>query len=231
MDMMKVGVDWGSQGGFKPFTSSPSGSQRATNAHGLFFDATFEGRLFSGGTAALVAINNATFTVATLGATATPILGLWNPADSNKNLSVLQATLGVVMTAAAVTGPGGFFWAVSRGNDSLTLGTQPFNRRTLAQSGSVGRTFTVGAALTGLDNNLVVVCGSALGGGSAFNATFTHTTVAMQTQQLSNTEFLEGSFFIPPGGVLALLCGTTPVAHSVNGSILFEELPLGASTL
>lgn len=223
-DALPTGPIWGGTGTPKPFTASLSGSQRSNVTHGSFFDAAYNDRLFSGGSTTLVAINNATFTVATLGATATPIIGLWNPLDSNKILSVLQASLGVVMTALAATGPGGYFWAVSRGNAGLTLGINPWSRSSLTQNGSSARFFS-NVALTGLTNNLVVLGGSALGGGSAENASFTATAVAMQTQQTSYTEFIDGAILLRPGAVLALLCGTTPVAHSVSTGLLWEELP------
>lgn len=225
MDLMKVGPDYGGTGTFKPFTASLSGSQRANNAHGQWLDAAWNDRLFSGGSAALVAINNATFTLATLGATCTPVIGVWNPLNSNKNFSIVQATLSTIITAATNTGPGGFVWAVSRGNQGLTLGLNPFSRRTLEQNGSYGKFFS-NVALTGLTNNLAVMCGSALGGGSAMNFSFVGTAAGAATQNTPVTEFIDGGIIIPPGGVLALLATTTPVAHSVVASILWEELPL-----
>lgn len=224
-ELLVVGPQFGALGSFKPLNASQSGSQRANNVHGNFFDAAYYDRLFSGGSAALVAINNATFTLATLGATATPVIGVWNPANSPKNISILQATLAVVMTALQATGPGGFVWAVSTGNAAITTGLPPWNRKTLSQSGAYGKYFS-NVALTGLTNNLQVMGGSALGGGSAANAAFLATQVAMQTQQIPVTEFVDGAILVPPGGVLALLAGSTPVAHSVAASILWEELPL-----
>jgi len=225
---MKVGSDWGGAGTFKPFTSAISGAQRSANAHGMFMDATLAGRVYGGGTGTLLAINNATFTVATLGATATPIIGVWNPLSSPFNLIILQASLAGVMTAATSTGPGGFFWAASRSNDALTLGSLPFHRRTLAALGSIAKFFP-GTALTGLTNNLVVLGGSSLGGGSAMNYSNVGTAAGAATQMVAGVEYFDGSLIVPPGGVLALLCGTTPVAHSVASSILWEELPALAS--
>jgi hypothetical protein len=86
--------------------------------------------------------------------------------------------------------------------------------------------FFAGTALTGLTNNLAVICGSGFGGGSAENVAFLATAVAMQTQQVTQVENFDGSFIVPPGGVLALLAPTTPVAHSVVPGILWEEVPL-----
>lgn len=229
-DLMKIGADWGSAGVFKPLTAGISGGQRILDAHGRFFDTTLAGRTYSGGTPTLLAINNATFSVATLGATATPLIGIWNPATSLVNLVILQANLYVVMTAVAATGPGGFFWAASVGNAAISTGSIPFNRKTLVAAGSSAKFFP-GTALTGLTNNLVVIGGSSLSGGSAENVTFTATAVAMQTQAIGSVENIDGSIVVPPGGVLALLTGTTPVAHSIASSIMWEEVPAGMVTL
>lgn len=81
-------------------------------------------------------------------------------------------------------------------------------------------------ALTGLTNNLAVRHASALGGGSAEAAAFLATAVAMQTQNVPTVEAVDGSIIVPPGGVLALLATTTPVAHSAVSSLLWEEVPL-----
>lgn len=224
-DLLVKGPNWGGTGSFSPPTASISGSSRVNNVHGRFLDAASNERLFSGGQATLLSISNVTFTLATLGATATPVIGLYNPLSSPRNLSVLQATLAVAMSAVQATGPGGFVWAVSRGNSGISTGLAGWNRKTLEQSGSYGKYFA-GAALTGLTNNLAVMEGSSLGGGSAGAYAFLATQAGMQAQQETDIESLDGAFLIPPGGVLALLATTTPVAHSAVASILWEELPL-----
>lgn len=223
-DLMKVGADFGGSGTFKPLTAGISGGQRVTDAHGRFMQAALEGRLFSGGMT-LTSISNVTFTTGTLGATCTPIAGVWNPLTSNKNLAVLQAILNAIMTAATNTGPGGFAWAMSVGNASLTLGSLPLNRLTLQKTGSVAKDMA-GIALTGLTNNLAVMLGSALGGGSSANFSFVGTAVGQATANVASVENLDGSIIVPPGGVLALLATTTPVAHSAVSGLIWEELPI-----
>lgn len=192
---------------------------------GRFYEDTFRGNLFSGGMT-LTSISNATFT--TLTATTTPIIGLWNPLTSKYNLNVLQAVLGVAITAATSTGGGPYVWAVSMNNGALTLGSLPWSRQTLAQSGSLsGAKVFAGAALTGLTNNLVVVQASALLGGSAGNYSQVDTAVGF-SPVVSGTaaENFDGSLIVPPGGVLALLATTTPVAHSAASGILWADTPL-----
>lgn len=223
-DLMKFGSNWGGSGAFTPFTAGISGAQRVLDGHGRFFDAALAGRIFHGGST-IVAINNATFTVATTGATATPIIGLWNPLTSNKYLNVLQAVIAAIMTALQATGPGGYVWTVSVGNSAITTGSTPVNALTLAATGSVAK-FFAGTALTGMSGALAVLRGSALGGGSSYNAALLGTAAGFQTQQVSSVENFDGSIIVPPGGVLALLATGTPVAHSVVPGITWEETPL-----
>jgi len=223
-ELQRVGPVWGGSGTAAPFTAGFSGAQRVSDAHGRFMQAALEDRLFSNGMT-LTSISNVTFTTGTLGATCTPIAGVWNPLNSNRNLVVLQAILGVTITALQATGGAPFAWASSIGNAAITTGTAPTNRRTLAAAGSAAKGFA-GVALTGLTNNLAVIAGSSLSGGSGSNAAFLATAVAMQATQVSAVENFDGGIIVPPGGVLALLATTTSVAHSAVSALLWEEIPL-----
>lgn len=192
--------------------------------HGRFYEQNFRNALYSGGMG-LTSIANATFTSGTLGATCTPIAGVWNPVTSIVNVVVLQAVLGVTMTALQATGGGPYVWAASIDNATITTGNVPLNRKSLVKVGSQAKDMS-GVALTGLSSNLVVVMGSALGGGSASSAAFLATAAGMQTQELGSVENIDGGLIVPPGGVIALLATTTPVAHSAVSGLVWEEVPL-----
>lgn len=226
-DLMKVGADWGGTGTFKPFTSGISGAQRVGDAHARFMDANLAGRVYATGPAAAVAINNATFTLATTGATATPIIGVWNPATSPVNLVIWQALLAVYMTTlTAVVGPGGFVWMAAVGQSAnLTLAINPINRKTLVASGSYAKGLT-GVALTGLTATLATQCASTLNGGSGMATAFTETAVGARAPNLSSVENIDGSIIVPPGGVLALMAAVTPVGHSALSGLVWEEVPI-----
>lgn len=192
--------------------------------HGRFYEQTVRGAVFSDGMG-LTSISNATFTVGGIAATTTPVVGVFNPSTSTVNVVVIEATLGLVMTALIATGPGAFVWALSVGNTGISTGTTPLNRKTLVNAGAQAKGMTA-QAVTGITNALAVKFGSSLGGGSAENVSFTATAVAMQTQQASSKELFDGSLIVPPGGVLALLATTTPVAHSAVAGIVWEEVPV-----
>jgi hypothetical protein len=98
--------------------------------HGRFYEQTKRGNVFSDGLG-LTGINNATYTTATVGATVTPIAGLYNPTNSGVDCVVIEASLALVMTALAATGPGGFAWSMSVGNAAVTTGNEPLNRYAL----------------------------------------------------------------------------------------------------
>lgn len=221
----QVGPQTLQDGASQPFRQGKTGCAVVVELHGRFFEQAYRGNLFSGGMT-LTSISNVTFTTGTLGATCTPIVGLWNPGTSKYNLAVLQASLGVAITAATSTGGGPFAWAVSTGNNVITTGSTPWSRLTLAQGGSLaGAKFFAGAALTGMTNNLVVMMGSALTGGSAGNYSQVDTAVGFSPAVSgASTENLDSSIIVPPGGVLALLATTTPVAHSAVSGIIWEEV-------
>ena len=82
-----------------------------------------------------------------------------------------------------------------------------------------------GIALTGLTNNLVVRQASGIGGGNLLNIATLDTAAGFSTTQQAQVENIDGAWQIPPGGVLALLATTTPVAHSAASGLLWEEVP------
>lgn len=193
--------------------------------HGRFYEQTFRGNVYSVGMT-LTSISNVTFTTGTLGATETPILGVWNPSTSTVNLVILQASISVTQTNLTNTGAGGFVWATSLSNAAISTGVSPTNRKTLGTSGSQAKGFASATALTGLTNNMAVAFGSALDGGSPYNISSVGTAVGFPPGAGSAAiENIDGSIIVPPGAVLALLATTTPVAHSACGYLLWEEVP------
>lgn len=202
------------------------GDALVSELHGRFYEQAYRGNLYFGGTTSLTAINNATFTTATTGVTATPIVGLYNPlSNAATNLVVLQATLAATITALTATGGGPYVWMVSTGNNAISTGNTPYNRKTLTAAGSFAKVFG-GAALTGMTGTLAAMAGSALGGGQYSNASFVGTAAGPPALLAGFVENLDGSLIVPPGGVLALMATTTPVAHSVTASLLWEEVPI-----
>jgi hypothetical protein len=208
----------------QPFRQGRSSELVVTELHGRFYEQASRNALYSAGMT-VTSISNATFTSATTGVTATPIIGLWNPTTSGVNLVVLQATLSVVLTALQNTGGGPYIWMYSLGNSAISTGITPINRKTLLASGSNARAFA-GTALTGMTGTLALLTGSALGGGNLYNIASLSTAAGFSTTFNGSVENLDGSIIVPPGGVVALMATTTPVGHSASSGIIWEEIPV-----
>lgn len=181
--------------------------------HGRFYEQTFRGAVFSNGITATVLTAN----TITLTATTTPILGVYNPATSLVNLSILQAQLQLSPPASAAA-MGTLVWATSIGNAAITTGSAPFNRKALSATGSFAKGMAF-VALTGLTNNLVVQFTSLLPSQTLAGA-------ATASAPYSGVENFDGSLIIPPGGVLALLNTVSNTTMLAGGNLLWEEVPL-----
>jgi len=193
------------------------GDQITSNLHGQYFEQAVRGNLYSFGmTSTALSANTITLT-----ATTTPIIGVWNPVGSGKNLVLLKAKCGITAAGNSAVAPGAFVWASSINNAALTLGSNPFNRLTMANSGSIAKAFTIATALTGLTNNLVIQQASAFG-------TLVAAQGATATPMVSGdtVEEFDGAWIVPPGGVLALLNTVSTTTISVASMLLWEEVPI-----
>ena len=219
---IKTGVQYNSDGTQVTARGSKTGELIIGNAHARYYEPTLRGGIFSTGMT-ITSISNATFSTGTLGATCTPIIGIWNPVNSGKNAVILQAKLQTINTALQVTGAGAFMWCTAVNQSAITTGITPLNRFSLAASGSVCKGFA-NTALTGLSGNLTVQECAGLGG-LLSNLSTLQTAVGLMPQAPTFVDNIEGSIVVPPGGVLALLCTTNPpVAISAASALLWEEV-------
>ena len=220
----QIGPATGADGAQLPIRQGRSAEVVVQELHGRFYETNYRGALFSDGMN-LTSISNVTFTTGTLGATCTPIAGVWNPLSSPVNLAVLKVVLGVTITALQATGAGPYVWATATAQSALTLGNAPLNRKTLLAAGSQAKGLA-GVALTGLSGSLVVRSAAALGGGAAYNASLLGTAAGFMPELIPSMDVVDGSIIVPPGGILALLATTTAVAHSAASTLVWEEVAL-----
>ena len=174
-----------------------------------------------GATTAALSANTITLT-----ATTTPIVGVWNASSAvgGVNLVILQAMIQCSVQAASSTAQGSWVWATSVGNNAITTGSAPLNRKTLAAAGSFAKGFANGVALTGLTNNLVIQEGADFGVGLAITTASVAATTAVPVA--SGTQNFDGSLIVPPGGVLALLNTVSTTNLSLAVRLMWEEVPL-----
>jgi hypothetical protein len=222
LNEIRVGTGTAADGTVNPARADKTLAAVVTDAHGRFTEAALRGGLFSAGMT-ITSISNATFSTATLTASATPIIGIWNPVNSGKNCVILQARVQLVNTALQVTGAGALMWCVSTNQSAITTGITPLSRLSLAASGAVAKGYA-GTALTGLSGSMVVYEAAGFGG-LTLNASILQTAVGMMPSWPTFVDNIDGAIIVPPGGVLACLCTTNaPVAVSAASSLLWEEV-------
>ncbi len=190
------------------------------------------GLVYSAGLSALTSIASATFSTAdllsgTLGtaATGTPIIGLWNPLANNVNAIVIQANLQLINTALQETGPGAFMWCVFTGQQAITVANQqsPVNHKTFLQSGSNMKGLCT-IALTGLTTTGVFLRAANFSTPIS-NVSTLQTAAGLIPTFGQQVDQIDGQIIVPPGGILALACTSTPVAYSAVPSITWAEVP------
>jgi hypothetical protein len=208
----------------KLLRSGRTGELSVAEAHGRFYEPAYWQTLFSIGMGA----NALSANTITLVATTTPILGVWNPANSPVNLVIAQAAVQVYAnTLITPAGCGPFVWAASTGNAGITTGLSPFNRKSMAYSGSQAKGFTPAVALTGLTNNLVVFDGADFTNPTILACgTIVAPTAGTSLTSFGGVQNFDGSLLVPPGGVLVLLNTTSTTTMSVAGRLLWEEVPI-----
>lgn len=203
-----------------PMRQGKTGEQIVTELHGRFYEQTYRAALFSNG----MTLTALTANTISLGAAATPILGIYNPGTSSVNAIVAQAALRcVINTVTTPVGAGAFVWASSVGNNAVSTGTAGFNRKTLASSGAQAKGMAF-VAMTGLTNNVVIFEGADFSSPSGL----TYGTIAVTATEtdFGGVQNFDGSLIVPPGGMLALLNTVSTTTMSVTGRILWEEVPV-----
>lgn len=216
-----IGPSINSDGATPTARGGRTGESIVSELHGRFYEQLSRGNVYSIGSGATALSAN----TITLTATSTPIVGVWNPPASTVNLVILQCGLQVyINTLTTPVGCGPLIWASSVGNTAITTGSAPFNRKTLASTGSQAKGFPGGVALTGLTNNVVVFEGA-----DFQNTTIvTHGTITAVTGQFSvgGVQNFDGSLIVPPGGVLSLINTTSTTTCSVASRLMWEEVAI-----
>jgi hypothetical protein len=207
-----------------PGRAGNMGETIISKLHGDFYEANYQGKLFSTGTTAAVALTSTTATATGLTATATPILGIYNPSGSGYNAVILQTVLNTFLNNVTSVAPGAYVWAAAVGQGAVSTGLTPWNRKTLTQTGSVCKGFAGATALTGLAGALTVMTAAPFQVASGLLTTTV--AAATPTPSVGGLEVYNGSLIVPPGGVLALMNTISVTTHSFYGSLLWEEVPI-----
>lgn len=198
------------------------GDRMVSDLHPRFYEQNLRGKVFTFGISetAFVAAN----AIATgVDATAIPVIGLWNPSFNPVNLVILQANVVIGQIQNTAVALGGLMWMYSAGNSLISTGSIPFLLRNFQSTGvSNAKAFAMSTLLTGLTNNLAVLRAAAIT--PILNAAGEAT--AKHRFQGSCCDAADGSLFVPPGGVLAIMNQVSTTTLSASVSIIWEEVPI-----
>jgi hypothetical protein len=142
--------------------------------------------------------------------TGTPIIGIYNPAGSGKNLVFMKT----VMTTTSGTPGGPLLWNVIPNPQNITITpTAPISNLSFANTGSVAKLFN-NAAITG---STAGVAYRVVGGPAA---------VAAGAGLYTFMDEHKGEFMLAPGGMLALAATAAGTSHIMSAFIQWMEMPV-----
>ena len=177
--------------------------------HAPYYEQAYRGNVFT-----LSLVTAAAITAYVGAAAGTPMLGIFNPTGSGKNLVLLQANFAdVVAASAAGTATFGIYYGATAAITQATV-TNPTSALTQLASGSVATGFR-NVALTGSTaaTNVLPI-------GSYYWAT---AAGAIQTPNAAVEP--KGTILIPPGSYMALGGSAALTSATWIGSLTWEEVP------
>lgn len=181
---------------------------------GKYEEATERQQVFSV-TSTLAGVTVAATHVSPLAAgTGTPIVAVFNPSNSGKNIVIIKAQ---ALWVSGTAGAGGLAWNVSCGG-SISAAE---NAAPVADNGSSARSVARGFTSTALTGSLIGVLLKPVQNCGVFAGAIAATTVG-----LNCAEEVEGSIVAPPGcyvAIAAAAAGTSPI---VQASLSFRESAL-----
>lgn len=149
------------------------------------------------------------------GAAGTPLLALWNPANSGKDLVLLEAAVGIRTTGTVAAANDFNHFAASQGATPITGAlTQPRSQLSQGQGGSVASGLVNTANTGALASNLIRPSVSIGNAGAAGGV-----NVALLRDEI------KGEIVIPPGGYYALGIAATLTAASIDAALMWAEVP------
>jgi hypothetical protein len=190
--------------------SGQLGDMIVSELHGRYYETNYRQNVFT-----LSLVTAAAITAYTGAAAGTPMLAVFNPSGSTKNLAILKASFAnVVSASAAGTVAFGLYFGTTTTITQPTT-SAPFNMATLQQSGSFATGFRNVALTSGSGASSVIPLGSYYFGTAVGSAVVS-----------SGPVFLEGAVIIPPGAYMALGGSSALTSATWIGSLTWEEIPV-----
>ncbi len=211
---------------------------------GRYYEMNYMGAIFSYGVAS-TALVSANATATGLGATAQPIIGIFNPPTSKVNLVLLKTAITVTAQASSATSPGAFVWVYAN-SQPLGLnanGQTPLSRFSLSQTTdqngqtfpkSQAYAFAMGNALQGLGLSMLATGAyqttpALINSGQPFNSTQVvspepSTSTALMGGQ--SEEENAGDWIVSPGCFLGIMGSVSTTTVSIAPKMMWCEVPV-----
>lgn len=162
--------------------------------------------------ASIAAINPSAFVG---GAAGTPIFGLYNPANSGKDLVLLEAVVGIRTTGTAAVSEDFNHWGVNQNGVAVTgTVTAPRNLYSMAASGSVAISMVNTANTAALASNLIR---------PSFSVGLTAATAITNVTLLRDE--IKGGIIVSPGTYYAFGLAAALTAGSIDAGLIWAEMP------
>jgi len=203
----QVGLQTAQDGAQINMALGRSGEQLVSELHGRYYNLAKRGLLFGFSSASITVA--ATHNSPLAANTGTPIIALWNPANSGKDIVVLKH--GVCTVSGQPGGP--FVWNYGVVTATAAALSTPVSAR-FGQSpaGSIAQVYSN------------VVTTSSLAGTLAFHAAaITNITGAGNNGPSAFYEDRGGDIIIPPGAWGAICSTVTGTSHVVQASVIWAE--------
>lgn len=187
-----------------------SGEVCIQQTHADYYESTYRGSVFTCSTAAAGITLAATSLSPLAAGTGTPIVGLYNPLSSGKNLVINKVNVGAITSSAAT---GNIVWNYAI-NQTITA----------AANGTITNNFLGGAAASVVKAYVnTATTGSTIG--IMFRPAFQLQFVTAAGEMVGSAEVnIDGDIIVPPGAYLALANGVSSTTTVLSASITWEEV-------
>jgi len=191
-----------------PIRQGQLGDVIVSEVHGRYYETNYRGALFSTFINALTVASTHASPIAA--GTGTAIIGIYNPAGSGKNVSIVR-----VQQATTSGTPGGpLLWNTIPNPQNITASfAAAYSNFNLAQQGSVTRIF----------NNTALTASTA---GVAFRTAGGAAAVAATGVILTYSEEYAGDLLVTPGSMIGLAATAAGTSHVISCFVEWEEIPI-----
>ena len=176
-----------------------------------YYEQAYRGQTFYTSVAA------GSLTAYTGGAGGTPLLGVWNPAGTGKNLVLLQAGVAISAASSVAGNPAYRLYAGATAAITGTL-TVPVSTLTLNQSGSIAKVISNTAATSSTALTYLLTLG-----------TYYWATAASANLAVPLTTDFSGSIIIPPGTMIAVgssIATATMTSMAADAWFIWSEVAI-----